>query len=122
MLSLNSRIVIVIYFLNANKSTLNIPLRSQITSSFDCKKNCFICGFPFSEKKRTSWSLVESSIEDDPKKPSIYSKDLGAAEDQQDQEMTRLHDIANSDLVAVDARYHRTKKYLLCHLKEHFMC
>ena len=56
-------------------------LRSQVTSSFDWKKNYFICGFPCSEKKKTSSSLVESSIEDDPKKPSIYNKILGAAED-----------------------------------------
>ena len=85
--------------------------RSCVAATFDCKQNCFICGDVCSAKHRSTWSMVESAISTkDPKKESMYTKVLNAAEKHQDKEMmARLHGVANGDLVAIEARYHRKK-------------
>ena len=85
--------------------------RSCVAATFDWKQNCFICGDVCSAKHRSTWSMVESAISTkDPKKESMYTKVLNAAEKRQDKEMmARLHGVANGDLVAIEARYHRKK-------------
>lgn len=79
--------------------------------TFDWKNNCFICGDVCSPKHRSTWSMVESAISTkDPKRVTMYTKVLYAAEQRNDNVMlARLHGVPNGDLVAVEARYHRKK-------------
>jgi hypothetical protein len=82
---------------------------------FDWRSRCFICGNVFSTKHRSLWSMVESSVGDDPDNPNMYVRVLQAAEARQDEDMmTRLQSVPNSDLVAIEARYHRKKS---CYIK-----
>jgi hypothetical protein len=54
--------------------------------------------------------MVQSAVGGKKDKPDMYTKVLEAAERCKDQEMlARLHGVPNGDLVAVEARYHRTK-------------
>lgn len=77
---------------------------------FDWKSRCFICSDPCSSKHRLSWSMVESSVKDDPEHPNMYTRVLQAAKAKQDDDMiTRLQGVPNGDLVAIEARYHRQK-------------
>ena len=97
-----------------NSETTPSFRRSQDDQTFDWKQKCFICENICSPKHRNTWSMVESGIN---KEQSRYSQILAAAENKQDNVMlTRLHGVVNGDLVAVEARYHRTKncfsKYL----------
>lgn len=83
---------------------------------FDWKNNCFICGKQCSIKHRSTWSMVESII--DNKSENMYIKVLHAAQTKQDKEMlTRLLGAANGDLVAVEARYHRGKNCFAKYVK-----
>lgn len=85
----------------------SVPLRRSCMHSFEWKANCFICGEPCNPKQRSTWSLVQSAIN---KNSNIYLNVLKGAEEKQDHKMiTRLVGLANGDLVAVEARYHRTK-------------
>lgn len=85
--------------------------RSKISpSAFDWKNNCFICGERCNPKHRYSWSMVEASIDNVPETENMYTKTVAAAKRRNDQTMlTRLFGVANGDLVAVEARYHRQK-------------
>jgi hypothetical protein len=81
---------------------------TSVQSTFDWKANCFICGEKCSNKHRSLWSLVESTIDSD--SPNMYMKMMQAAHDRQDHEMlARLCGVTNGDLMAADARYHRRK-------------
>lgn len=87
-----------------------------ILQDFDWKNNCFICSEVCSEKKRSSWSKVESLPNNDSEQ-DIYTTVLNAAYQRHDKVIiTRLLGIANSDLVAVEARYHRVKGCIVSYL------
>ena len=89
-------------------------------NTFDWKKNCFLCGAECQLKKRASWSMVQSAIGEKSDKSDMYSMVLeaGAAERRKDTEMlTRLHGVPNGDLVAIEARYHRSKSCYLKYIK-----
>ncbi len=63
---------------------------------------------------RTDWSRVERAIQINDKKPTIYSKVLRKATELNDEDMPiRLNSVPNSDLVAIEARYHRRKACLM---------
>lgn len=80
------------------------------TADFDWKSHCFICGDVCSTKHRSSWSVVASSISEDPHDPNMYTRVLAAAKARQDDNMlARLAGVPNGDLVAVEARYHRSR-------------
>jgi hypothetical protein len=88
--------------------------RSQ-QDDFDWLSLCFICGTNCSSKHRNEWSLV-ASIEKG--STSMYNRILKAAEQYQDHAMlARLYGVPNGDLVAYDARYHRTKNCLSKYLQ-----
>lgn len=92
-----------------NASTSHLLTRSS-TSTFDWKNNCFVCGERCNPKHRSTWSMVEVAIHNKPGDQNMYTKMLLAAEKRRDQVMlNRLHGVANGDLVAVEARYHRQK-------------
>ena len=58
---------------------------------FDWKSRCFICSDPCSLKHRLSWSMVESSVKDNPEHPNMYTRVLHSAKAKQDDDMiTRL--------------------------------
>ena len=62
--------------------------------------------------------MVESSISDQ-YETNKYSKVLRAAEQMHDIEMvTRLAGVSNGDLVALEARYHRTKTFYVHYVDE----
>ena len=83
---------------------------SQVLSqSFDWKNCCFICSGICSTKHISSWSIVESLVTKI--NPTNTPKVVRAAETNHDFEMvTWLAGVPNGDLVAIEARYHRTKK------------
>lgn len=75
---------------------------------FDWKTKCFICGRSCFHAKRNSWCMVETAVDSGPDSINLYAKVLKAAEHRDDQEIaTRLRGVANGDLVAVEARYHK---------------
>ena len=79
-----------------------------MTPTFNWKSDFFICSEPCNPKRRNEWSMVRSSI--DSKSQNLYTCILEAAKQKQDKEIiTRLQGVPNGDLVAVEARYHRTK-------------
>ena len=94
--------------------------RSQIsTPSFEWKQNCFLCGAQCHPKKRKTWSMVQSCIGDSATGNDMYTKVLQAAEQRNDQEMVaRLYGVPNGDLVAVEARYHRSKNCFATYINE----
>lgn len=54
--------------------------------------------------------MVQSAVDNNPEFKSIYVKTLEAAEQRCDVQMLiRLRGVANGDLVAIEARYHRKK-------------
>ena len=95
---------------SADQECLSMPVlrRSQTSSkTFSWKENCFICGKSCHLKLVHHWSLVESAI--DSKSLNTYTKVLQAARERMDYEMQiRLHGVLHGDLVAIEARYHRT--------------
>ena len=81
--------------------------RSQCPD-FDWKMNCFICGTRCNPKHNKTWSMVTTSINASSR--NMYTQVLEAALKRNDTVMlTRLRGVANGDLVAVEARYHRIK-------------
>ena len=61
-------------------------------------------------KKRDSWSIVQSAIGKKSDKPDMYTTVMEAAGRRSDTDMlTRLQGVPNGDLVAMEARYHRSK-------------
>lgn len=83
---------------------------------FDWKSKCFICSQPCNDKHRNTWSEVES-IEKDPTGKNIYNSVCEAARLRRDVQITtRLLGIGHSDLVAVEARYHRKKGCLATYI------
>ena len=85
-------------------------------STFEWKKDCFICGQRCNPCDRYSrdrkWSMVETLTEKNVT-DSLYTRVLEAAEKRNDTEMkTRLCGVPNRDLVACEARYHRKKNCL----------
>jgi len=77
-------------------------------STFDWNTNCFICDQKCNPKHRSSWSMVETAI--DPHLTKVYTKVLEAAKQRDDNEMLpRLLGVPHGDLVAIEAKYHRTK-------------
>ena len=81
-------------------------------TAFDWKGCCFICGESCHPKRRSEWSMVESSV-DCESRENTYTKILHAANDKNDVAMIRrLNGVPNGDLVAMDARYHRKKNCL----------
>jgi len=62
--------------------------------------------------------MVQSAIGKKSDKSDMYTMVLDAAERRRDTEMlTRLHGVPNGDLVAVKARYHRSKNCYLKYIK-----
>ena len=58
--------------------------------------------------------MVETSVEDDPEKPNMYTRVLEAVRAWQDNDMlTRLTEVRKGDLVAIDAHYHWNKSYYI---------
>ncbi|XP_053373036.1 uncharacterized protein LOC123541526 [Mercenaria mercenaria] len=83
--------------------------------SFDWKQCCFICGEKCLQKKRSTWSLVESATNTS---SSMYSKVLEVAQSKNDQSLLKRLISVNGDLVAAEARYHRKKGCLVRYLKK----
>ena len=80
------------------------------TLKFDWKQYCFICGKTCSSNKKSEWANVVSSI--DSEGDSIYIMVFKAAPARRDDAMlVRLGEVPNGDLVATEARYHRSKCY-----------
>ena len=78
------------------------------TTNFDWKNCCFICGDICCHQRRKTWSMVAVAVHNKPGSVNMYTKMVSAAEKRGDQAMlTRLYGVANGDLVAVEARYHR---------------
>ena len=87
-----------------------VALTRSSTNIFDWKTNCFVCNERCHPKHRTTWSMVEVAIYNQPGSQNMYTKMLAAAEKRDDQVMlNRLRGVPNGDLVAVEARYHRQK-------------
>lgn len=81
------------------------------TPTFDWQSNCFICGKKCNPKQRNTWSMVESTVDNNPASQNMFVKMYNAAQQRDDQDMlTRLSEVPNGDLVAIEARYHRTRK------------
>ncbi|WAQ95822.1 hypothetical protein MAR_028512 [Mya arenaria] len=100
----------------ANKENIGTHLKTRSYSdNFDWNEHCFICGCKCdpnckssSQGYSRSWSYFESSISTDHN--SIYHKVLKTALQINDKTIIdRLSAVANGDLVAVEARYHRRK-------------
>ena len=105
------------YVAESSQDTERIPVqftRSNV-AEFDWKANCFICGLKCHEKKRSSWSLVESAVNNSSK---LYSQVLQAAEVRNDREVLSRLLSTNGDLVAVEARYHRQKGCLSAYISQ----
>ena len=95
---------------SSSNSSLCFPrTRSQSPyTEFDWKKKCFICSGTCSQPKRNTWCMVETVVDNTSKTKNLYAKVLLAAEQRQDHALlTRLLGVANSDLVALEARYHK---------------
>ena len=80
-------------------------------TSFNLKENCFICGMRCYPGRRLQWSMVQSSNSARADGSDMYSRMLAASNQWTDHEMIfRLRGVPNREFVAVEARYHRTKK------------
>ena len=78
------------------------------TTRFSFLKNCIICGNQCNLKHRTTWSLVQSSV--NVHTSNLYSTLWDATEKLGDDSvLVRLSAVPNGDLVAAEARYHRKK-------------
>lgn len=96
--------------------------RSQTQTSFNWKTNCFICGQKCDDKHRKTWAMVQRAISSNPDKPNMYVKILEAARCKEDNIMiTRLLGVPNGDLVAGEARYHRTRNCYGKYVNPHYV-
>ena len=82
---------------------------------FEWKVNCFICGQHCNPKKRKSWSLVASPINE---RSDTYSNVVKAAQIRNDRVMLACMLSSNGYLVAVEARYHRDKGCLRTYINK----
>lgn len=89
--------------------------RSKASQNFNWKENCFICGEKCNPKNRSTWSMVQTAIN---RKLQLYLQVLEAAQIRDDKNVISRLLSANGDLVAVEARYHRTKGCLAKYISE----
>ena len=87
--------------------TPRLTRQTLSTLKFDWKQYCFICGKTCSSKNKSEWANVVSSIDSEGD-----TKVFKAAQARRDDAMlVRLGEVPNGDLVATEARYHRSKCY-----------
>lgn len=97
----------------------NIPAcNNYVTRSheeaFNWRTCCFICGQLCNPKSRSSWSLVTSG--------NKFVKTIEAAKMRSDWTMIRRLSSTNGDLVALGARYHRSKKCYVTYINSRNIC